>query len=171
MRTVAVRGSDGVSCEFGSDEKACITVIAGITKSGRKLPLWVCEKGTTDRCTRKFLENPVLARAKAHGWIHLTHSENGWCDEAVAKAYLKWLAEWNGGGRKYVIWDLFAAHRCDAVKAFADEEGITLEFIPAGQTGSWQPLDNRIFGVIKAKAKEMFDGEMFRRMAQICNGT
>ena len=30
-------------------------------------------------------------------------------------------------------------------------------YIPAGQTGAWQPLDYRIFGSLKARARAEFD--------------
>jgi len=32
-----------------------------------------------------------------------------------------------------------------------------LSFVPSGQTGTWQPLDYRVFGSLKARAKERFN--------------
>lgn len=56
-----------------------------------------------------------------------------------------------------MLWDVYAAHRAEPVKRFASDSGIGLLFIPAGQTGEWQPLDNRIFGSLKARARAEFD--------------
>jgi hypothetical protein len=39
----------------------------------------------------------------------------------------------------------------------ADENELSLIYIPAGQTGYWQPLDRRIFGNLKGRAKGRFN--------------
>ena len=56
-----------------------------------------------------------------------------------------------------MIWDVYAAYRSDEVKEYAIKKEVTLEFIPAGQTDEWQPLDYRIFGDMKQRAKARFD--------------
>lgn len=43
------------------------------------------------------------------------------------------------------------------MKKYAEDNGIALQYIPAGQTGKWQPLDFRIFANLKARAKAAFD--------------
>jgi hypothetical protein len=55
-----------------------------------------------------------------------------------------------------LLWHLFAAHRDDFVKTQAQNLGIRLEFIPPGTTGLCQPLDRRIFGILKQRAGELF---------------
>jgi hypothetical protein len=56
-----------------------------------------------------------------------------------------------------LIWDVFAAHRCEAARARTQSMGILLEFIPAGTTGESQTLDRRIFGNLKDRVKAWFD--------------
>ena len=43
------------------------------------------------------------------------------------------------------------------MKAAAADKNIGLLFIPAGQTDYWQPLDNKVFGALKAAARRKFD--------------
>ena len=50
----------------------------------------------------------------------------------------------------HLVWELYASHRSTA--EYAREKDISLSFIPAGQTGNWQPLDVSVFGPIKARA-------------------
>lgn len=48
-------------------------------------------------------------------------------------------------------------NRSAKVKEYAQANGISLQYIPAGQTGEWQPLDFRIFGSLKARTRAAFD--------------
>lgn len=153
--TVALRGKDGVTCKFGSDEKECITVIAAIALDGTKLPLWVLAKGKTERREAKFRDDTRLKKLKE--WVIIEHSESGWNSGDVARKYLNWLHKWNQGDHKYVLWDLYASHRSEDTKRHCLEKEITLQYIPNGQTGVWQPLDWRIFGELKMRAKQRFD--------------
>ena len=157
MVTLANRGQDEVRCVFGVEQKTCITVIATIARSGEKLPLWVVATGLTDRAHQKFLEDDRLQAAVRQKRLVLTHSRNGWTDTEIAKQYLRWLHQRNNDAHKYLIWDVFAAHRASDVRAFAQEQSIQLSFIPSGMTGEYQPLDYRVFGVLKQRAKERFD--------------
>ena len=157
MVTVANRGQDAVRCVFGVDQKCCITVIATITRSGEKLPLWVVATGLTDKVHEKFLQDDRLQTAVRQKRLVLTHSRNGWTDTDIAKQYLQWIHPRNNDAHKYLIWDIFAAHRAADVRAFAQEQAIQLSFIPGGMTGEYQPLDYRVFGILKQRAKQRFD--------------
>jgi hypothetical protein len=48
------------------------------------------------------------------------------------------------------------------VKKTAEDEEITLVYIPAGQTDEWQPLDRKIFGNLKARAVGRFNAQFIR---------
>ena len=87
----------------------------------------------------------------------IEHAESGWTSSEVAQRYLKWLHKWNGGAHKYVLWDLYSSHRAEETKEYAITKEITLQYIPNGQIGIWQPLDYRIFGELKSHAKARFD--------------
>jgi hypothetical protein len=54
------------------------------------------------------------------------------------------------------LWHIFAAHRCNEVKKLAPELKIELEFSPPGMSGHCQPLDPRVFGSLKARARSRF---------------
>ena len=75
----------------------------------------------------------------------------------MSRRYLDWLHKWNGGDHKYLLWDLHSSHRSDQVKEHSRTCEVTLQFIPAGMTDHWQPLDYRIFGELKQRAKARFD--------------
>ena len=51
----------------------------------------------------------------------------------------------------------YPSHKTDEIKNYAANNGLDLNFIPAGQTGEWQPLDYRIFGSLKQRARAAFD--------------
>jgi hypothetical protein len=60
------------------------------------------------------------------------------------------------------LWDLFSGQHEQEVKRKAEEVDIALEFIPAGLTGEWQPLNLRIFGSLKMFAQGLFDDQWLR---------
>lgn len=67
--------------------------------------------------------------------------------------YIKWLSVQLGGRFAYLLWDR-------GVKRKAHKRNVNLSFIPAGQTGTWQPLDRRVYGAVKCEAME--------RLNEIC---
>jgi hypothetical protein len=150
LRTVANVGAESVTCRFPCDEKMSVTVIAAVSFAGDKLPLWVIAKGKTVRCESKIREGHLMQAIRS-GRLLVTHSESGWMDKKVAEEYISWLRLRNSGPLA-LLWDVFAAHRDADVKDKAQEEEITVSFIPAGQTDEWQPLDRRIFGNLKQRA-------------------
>lgn len=66
-----------------------------------------------------------------------------------------------------LYWDLLLTHFKDDsiprelllrnVKIRSTESSTNLSFIPAGQTGQWQPLDRRVFGALKREAEQKLD--------------
>ena len=50
-----------------------------------------------------------------------------------------------------LILDVYRAHIDKTVKAEAEKLGIKLIFVPACATGLYQPLDRRLYGIIKKK--------------------
>ena len=77
------------------------------------------------------------------------------------KEYLSMLREqYKGGEELYLILDSFSVHKSAAVQEFATGLKIHLMFIPAGMTDKLQPLDVRIFGVLKSIARSYLVREM-----------
>lgn len=166
LRTVASKGADDVRVILNDDQKKCLTVVASCTKAGERLPLWLIAKGKTNVCERKYRNDPRLRHYIQSSQLYVDHSENGWSNEDLMIRYLEWLKNYKKGYMFNVVWDLHASHRSESVKGKAQGLEIGLSFIPVGQTGEWQPLDRRIFGILKAKACSMFDSEMISKNLQ-----
>jgi hypothetical protein len=165
--TIAERGAETVTCYFKGDPKTCLTAIASINAAGEKLPLWILARGTTGRCEARYRNHDKVQAALAGEELVLDHQRNGWSCASVMARYLQWLrARYNfekgrRGGRRtrriLLLWDIFPSHRCQETKDLADLLSIRLEYIPPGMTGECQPLDRRIFGNLKARARSRFD--------------
>lgn len=146
--TWAATGTESVSCCVGNDEKEGITVIAAIDAAGTKLPLTVIGKGKTPRCL-------TALNLPAEVW-GLT-SESGWTTSHVMCEYLRLMREkLYPEGPLVILLDTFSAHRTPVVRAAADHWNIQLVFIPPGCTDILQPLDRRVFGVLKAHARQLW---------------
>lgn len=154
LQTLAKRGSDEVTCFTQVDDRTCLTVICTITASGKKLAPWVIVKGKTERAEQRYKDDPRINRLVRSRRLFIVHSENGWSDAGVMRSYLEWFSEEMGNEWSLLLWDLHSSHRCDEVKTEAVNRHVNLAFIPAGQTSVWQPLDRKIFGMLKAKAQK-----------------
>jgi len=157
MLTITNTGADDVSCNFSCDEKACTTVKAAIRKDGTKLPLWVIAKGLTARTLNMFEEDIRVAEEVSCGKLHLAHSVSEWMDQDVVIEYLKWLSMVAQNQAQYLVWDVCPSHRSEAVKATAAKVNMHLSFVPSDLTATWQPLDYRVFGSLRARANERFN--------------
>ena len=60
-----------------------------------------------------------------------------------------------------LVLDRYASHETEAVKQKAKELDIRLVYIPTSATDKFQPLDRRVFGVLKSKASKEFDNFVF----------
>jgi len=98
-----------------------------------------------------------VAKAIRCGGLHLTYSKSEWVDQDVAIEHLKWLSNVAKKESQYRIWDVYPSHRSEAVKDAAVKANIQLSFVPSGQTGTWQSLDYRVLGSLKARAKARFN--------------
>jgi hypothetical protein len=80
----------------------------------------------------------------------------------MARRYLQWLSDIAKGQNLCILRDLFYAYHEEEVKRKAEEVHIALEFIPSGLTDEWRPLDLRIFGSLKMRARRLFDDQWLR---------
>lgn len=149
-RVWAPKGADDVTFDVYSNypEKTRFTAIATITASGEKLDLTVIAKGTTVRCEKSFRKNLNMI---------IKHSKNGWSTVELMKCYLKTLSELRHGQPICLIWDRYRAHTSDKVEDYAKELKIEIIKVPAGQTGTEQPLDRLIFGSMKKTADQLWN--------------
>jgi hypothetical protein len=146
-KVIAERGTKTVKLHTPRGEKECYTGYGCISAAGDKLPFWIVCKGKTDRCHAKFGEHPGVT-------IH--HSPNGWTNEMMMIQYIQFLAELCKFEPFMLVLDVYKAHRTDKLKERAKELNIELLFVPAGGTSLYQPLDRRIFGELKSRARHQF---------------
>jgi hypothetical protein len=55
-----------------------------------------------------------------------------------------------------LIMDVYPTHRTERVKFRALELNVEILYVPAGGTSKYQPLDARIFGELKSRARKEF---------------
>jgi hypothetical protein len=70
--------------------------------------------------------------------------------------YLEWLNKQANGEPSMLIMDVYPTHRTSRVKEKAMELNIVILYVPAGGTSKFQPLDARIFGEVKMRARTEF---------------
>lgn len=127
------------------NEKESSTFIGSISMDPTvKIPLTIVAKGKTKKSEKKYgiTENDEEL---------ITHSENGWVTPSVMITYLRWLKQTLGFDEFVLILDVYKSHVTQAVKNEAKKLGIQLIYVPACATGWLQPLDRRVYGVVKKK--------------------
>ena len=146
--TWATTGTESVSCLIQNNDKEGVTAIASVDATGTKLPLTIIGKGKTSQCLRALGLPPEVWTAT---------SQTGWTTSDVMCRYFQLLREHlYPTGPLVVLLDTYAAHRSAATKEAAARLEIELVFIPPGCTDQLQPLDRRVFGVLKAHAREIW---------------
>jgi hypothetical protein len=146
-RVLAEKGTKTVKMKSFTGEKQSVTAFGTISAAGDKLPLWVVTKGRTERVFTKFGDHPGVV---------FKFSDSGWTTEKLIIEYLDWLSDRIGHDPCLLVMDVYPTHRTEAVKEHARMLDIELLFIPAGGTSLYQPLDARIFGELKARARSAF---------------
>jgi hypothetical protein len=142
-------GTDDVSIHVDGNEKGCITVLATITASHKKLPLFFLAKGKTER-----VDQSQIGIVEPH-WR--AHSESGWMRSNLFCAYLRHVRNEIADDEEIIlVCDLHASHRSEDVKSLAAALKIRLVYIPAGATDELQPLDKVVFGALKSEARRIF---------------
>lgn len=137
------KGVDDVSIPVQFNEKQRITAVCAIAADGFKFPIQFIAKGQTEQ---------VLETQIGDVGHHLrAYSENGWTNTNTFYQFLNHIrSHFEGEGEIHVILDLYKAHNNEEIKEAAEQLGIKLHFIPAGFTDKFQPLDAKIFAIIKA---------------------
>ena len=145
-----IKGHDHVLRYIQANPKDRITVMAGIRADGIKLPLQFLAAGRTEKVL-----NTQIGDVNYHFG---SYSENGWCTKETFKDYLIGIREFYNFCEEtiHVICDGYKAHISDEVIEFAHLNNIQLYFIPHGFTDQLQPLDVKIFGILKSTARRLF---------------
>ena len=141
-KTIAPTGTEEIVITSEKNIKECFTAI-GTCSRHQKYDLIVLGVGTTFQCCRKF-------GAHAQAWPSLS----GWVDELMMVQYLNWFSENISKHRPCaLLLDQYPSHTTDLVKEIAQNLNIELIYIPKNATGTYQPLDRRVFGNVKTKMR------------------
>ena len=147
-RTIAPIGMDEIVIEGDVNDKECITAIGTITRENR-YPFIIITKGKTERSCKKF-----KIRGDTQVWPSGT--DKAWMKEQIKLKYLDYLYNnWSERQPCALLLDCFKAHCTNAVKKFAKEHFIELIYVPANGTSHFQPLDRRIYGILKSKLRSL----------------
>lgn len=156
--TWAHKNAESVQCRISNDEKQGVTAIAAVDANGGKLPLTVIGKGKTDRCLAGYHLPPE---------VRTSISQSGWTTTDVMCGYFERLRrDLFPEGPLILILDTYSAHRAQVVREVAHLWEIQLVFIPPGCTDTLQPLDRRVFGVLKAYARQLWRQQYHASHAQ-----
>lgn len=153
-RTVAPIGVDQIVINSEVNEKECFTAIGTCTKE-QTYPLIIIAAGLTDRSCEKF---------KVRGDTQVWPSENlkGWMNEDIMIHYLDYLHHnWAEKEPCALLLDCFKAHCTKKVREYARRLFIELIYVPANGTSDFQPLDRRIFGIVKSKLRSLAGSKIY----------
>ena len=156
--TMAECGSKQVEI-VGLDDKREITVVLACAMSGDMLPPQVLYAGKTENCHAKF--------NFPQSWdIH--HSENHWSNSETMLRYvdeiiIPYVQEKRdslplscANQVALCIFDVFRAHRNEAMLKKLHDARIRTVFVPASCTGELQPLDLHVNSVFKTQLRSCF---------------
>lgn len=141
--TLAKRGAKKAPNHILGDTKKCITATCTISASGKKYPIWFLGKGTNPSCLNVFGEQIN------NGQHQTSFSESGWMDRRIMKEYLEWISDIHNSTSLCLLMDRFSAHIDGEVLKHASDHNVQIILVPSGLTSEYQPLDRKVYGVVK----------------------
>lgn len=151
-QVLSIKGQEDVNAQLPDDYRKSFTVIATISRSGKKYPPVFIAQGTTNACHQQFSDIKTNSRK-----YEILHSKGGNTSESCMIEYLRLLRKWKGEDKCVLLCDRYRSHITKAVQEEAQKNNIELIFIPTSGTEKYQPLDIRVFGILKSIASSMFD--------------
>lgn len=153
IRTIAPIGLSDIVIDEKRNDKECFTAIGTCNVKGTA-NLIVLSKGGDKACDKfAHLKNVEI-------WP--TYNENGWMNESIMLRYLEYF---HVNIAKHqpcaLVLDCYKAHHTLAVIKRASELNIQLIFVPANGTSLYQPLDRKIFGIVKTKLRSLARSNSF----------
>ena len=153
---LAITGKEEVDSVLPDDYRKSFTVIATISAAGEKYPPVFLAQGKTSLCHRQF--DGMVSDPKDY---EVYHSSGGNTDDSAMEFYLRCYSRWMKGKKCALVLDRYASHVSDNTQNVADSLGIKLIYIPTSATDEYQPLDKRVFGILKSMASSAFDDKVF----------
>lgn len=155
-RAVAPIGLECIEVNAKRNSKECFTVVATCTRY-KKFPLIILKKAMKEKV--KQVTSKIRGAGKTLIWA--TFNKQGWMNETVMLRYLEHLHQLNKHEPCALVLDVYPAHRTPNVKEVAKTLDITLIYVPANGKGLYQPLDRRLFGIIKSKLRSLAKSKIF----------
>ena len=155
---LAETGTEEVAAQLPDDYRKSFTVMATIGADGTKYPPIFFAKGSTKMCHRQF-DGMESDPSK----YEILHSEGGNMDEDSMIEYLKYVHLWMDNEPCVLIVDRYSSHITTEVLQTASQLQIKMIYIPTSATEKYQPLDKRVFGVLKSMAASSFDDFVFEK--------
>ena len=153
---LSIRGKEEVDGQLPDDYRKSFTVISTISASGMKYPPIFLAQGTSNLCHKQFKDMESDPND-----YEIYHSSGGNTDDEVMEFYLHCFSKWMNEKPCALVLDRYASHVSENTKAVANNLGITLIYIPTSATDVYQPLDKRIFGIMKSMASSQYDDKVF----------
>ena len=150
-------GVEEVEAGLPDDFRKSFTVITTISAAGEKFPPLFLAKGKTPICHRQF--NGMETNRQL---FNIFHSPGGNTDDDAMEFYLDLVKDWVGSLHCVLILDRYPSHTSARTRENAAKRNIRLVFIPKSGTEKFQPLDRRVFGVLKSSAASKFCGHVFQ---------
>ena len=111
-------------------------------------------------CHQFALWTIQTARAELPANLLLWREETSWNNVKIMQKYIKQLCERLGRFLQeravYLVVDMAACHIHPDVHLYALERGLRMILIPAGMTGTLQPLDVYVFRQFRSKMQELW---------------
>jgi hypothetical protein len=140
-RTVAWRGAEAVKGYVNGDVKASFTFFASVLADGTKLPLILMAKQKIDQSHQQLRPHPANSPNSPTGSYHTQ----------LIICHLDRLRAHVNAPFIVLILNQFSAHDACELYARAEELQIEFAFVPRIRTGTYQPLDSRVVGVLQSK--------------------
>ena len=153
---LAITGKEEVDGVLPDDYRKSFSVIATISASGEKYPPLFLALGKTSICHRQF--DGMKSEPEDYD---IYHSSGGNTDDEAMEYYLHRYSKWMKGKECALVLDRYASHVSEKTQNVAKSLGITLIYIPTSATDAYQPLDKRVFGILKSMAASEFDDKVF----------
>ena len=94
--------------------------------------------------------------------VWASQTKKAWLNEEVMIRYLEYFSEnWTHGQPCALLLDCFKAHCTKLVRQYAKKLYIELIYVPVNGTSDFQPLDRKIFGILKSKLRSLAGSKLF----------
>lgn len=146
--TLAKRGAKKAPNHILGNVKKCFTATCTISAGGKKYPIWFIGKGVNQSCLNVFGDRII------NGQHQTSFSASGWMDKKIMKLYLEWLSDMHNNSAICLVMDRYSAHIDGEVLQHASDHNIEIIFVPSGLTSEYQPLDRKVYGVVKMNCSD-----------------